>query len=180
MEFSGECKRLYDSLKETYNLSKFDKFLTVNPGETFNYTMDIFLLNTKIRVGNVWIKGNPEEIELYLVQRIHEEHKGVMKQILYLIICKAIQLNLPIRFMAVSNCSSKFCDPTTLYKYYNTIGFQRVNGKNDTPNSEKETIAYHTSVETLQHIINSLSPEDKTRKSRKSRKARRTRRTRKN
>jgi hypothetical protein len=83
-------------------------------------------------------------IEIGTVERLSDT-KGIIKDLLYIVACKAVDLNLPVQFKAEPrflkrNNISK--NTSRLYKYYNNMGFTRKN-KN----------YYNTSVINLKKMV---------------------------
>jgi hypothetical protein len=157
------CITKLEELKKTYTFDSLDPFFaleqrqTLYEGDVFNNELVIYTIEG-VEVGSIWLEVTLDEVYIHLLQRSSKQHKGIMKQILYLIICKAIQLNLPITFRAVpttSPSSKRVFEGNTpkgnLYSYYETIGFTPVNSTKATHN--RHSIEYHTSVNTLKGIV---------------------------
>jgi len=102
-------------------------------------------------IASIWLNVTDTAVDIELLQRLSKKHKGVVRELLYLIICKAIELDLPITFVAVPSC--RRCtpgivhNPEKLHKYYENIGFTPQN------TSARKVRTYHTSVDTLREIV---------------------------
>jgi hypothetical protein len=172
MDWSPVCTTTLNRLKETYTLDSLEPFFSLGPEDTLHTTeMNMFDKEMPILdkasgepIAGIWLEATPEEVSIELISRYSKHHKGVIRHILYLIICKAIQLNRPISFLASPNCKDSFshlfselnqCDK--LYTYYNTIGFTRKRAHEHSATSQP----YFTNVNTLKKIIHSWNPNSK-------------------
>ena len=148
------CKTIKESLETRYSLDGLDQFLGLKETSPTMEYINITHLESDDEIANVVLHINPHYLELGMLERIsaNPEHKGVVRKIIQLIICKAVELDLPIHFHASpgvgKNTKHVSQNKTKLYKYYNNLGFTRV--KNQEPGDD---IYYETSVETLKEIM---------------------------
>ena len=156
------CYRARENVKG-YTLDSLDPFFalekgqTLHDGEVFDNEMIIYYKDTE--VASIWLEVTEEDVYIHLLQRSskEQEHKGIIRKILYLIICKAIELELPITFRAVPETSTSTriygeAKPRgSLYTYYDRIGFTPANVTK--ANHKRSSINYHTSVNTLKKIV---------------------------
>jgi hypothetical protein len=159
------CTMKLEKLKEVYTLDSLDSFFSLEPGQTLHdgnvFDNEMSVYKGDEEVASIWLEVTEEDVYIHLLQRSSSEHRGIMRQLLYLIICKAIQLNLPITFRAVPSTSpsSKRVfegkPKGSLYSYYETIGFTPANSTR--ANHSRSSIEYHTSVNTLKKIIKEWS-----------------------
>lgn len=166
------CYRARENVKG-YTLDSLDPFFaldkgqTLHDGEVFDNEMIIYYKDTE--VASIWLEVTEEDVYIHLLQRSskEQEHKGIIRKILYLIICKAIELELPITFRAVPETSTSTriygeAKPRgSLYTYYDRIGFTPANVTK--ANHKRSSINYHTSVNTLKKIVerwSSASPAE--------------------
>jgi len=154
------CYRVRENVKG-YTLDSLNPFFalekgqTLHDGEVFDNEMIIYCKDTE--VASIWLEVTEEDVYIHLLQRSSKEHKGIIRKILYLIICKAIELELPITFRAVPETSTSTriygeSKPRgSLYTYYDRIGFTPANVTR--ANHKRSSINYHTSVNTLKKIV---------------------------
>jgi hypothetical protein len=179
------CREKLNTLKGEYTLDSLDTFFALEPGQTLHdgnvFDNEMIVYKGEEEVASIWLEVTEKDVYIHLLQRSSAEHRGIMKKILYLIICKAIQLNLPITFRAVPSTSpsSKRVfegkPKGSLYSYYETIGFTPANSTR--ANHSRSSIEYHTSVNTLKEIIKkwSASSEGGQRKAKAKRKTKKRR-----
>jgi hypothetical protein len=153
MEVSDRCAKIKERLS-MYTLDSLDPFLHLAKGGTLPSSFDSemkILDKDGENIASIWLKVTDSAVDIELLQRLSKKHKGVVRELLYLIICKAIDLDLPITFIAVPSCTR--CtpgivhNPEKLHKYYENIGFTAQN------TSARKVRTYHTSVDTLKKII---------------------------
>ena len=159
------CKTIKESLEARYSLAGLDEFLelkqTPHKITTISY-INITPIDSEEEIANIVLLITPFYLELGMLERISKnpEDKGVVRKVIELVICKAVDLDLPIHFHASpqvgKNINHVSQNKTRLYKYYNSLGFTRVNESGD-------DIYYETSVEKLKNII-----KKNTRKTRKA------------
>lgn len=155
----AKCISLIEQVQKTYSIDGLTDFLLIkapiNPSLSF-----INVYNDSEHIAQVGLTITSEYIEIGLAERIStdEKYKGIVKKIIQIVVCKAIELQLPVNFRATP---SKTRTMNKLYKYYNTIGFTRKNKNN---NGKNGSIYYNTSVRNLKKVVNSLR---KTRRGRK-------------
>jgi hypothetical protein len=151
------CNTIKESLETRYSLDGLDEFLELKQTAPTMAYINIKHKDSGEEIANVVLLITPHYIELGMLERISDnpEHKGVVRKIIQLVICKAVQLDLPIHFHASpavgKNTTHVSQNKTKLYKYYNNLGFTRVTQEGG------DDIYYETSVETLQNIIKSWS-----------------------
>jgi hypothetical protein len=160
MELSDRCTKIKEKLS-IYTLDSLDPFLHLEKGDTlpsdFDSEMKI-LDNSGEDIASIWLNVTDTAVDIELLQRLSKKHKGVVRELLYLIICKAIELDLPITFVAVPSC--RRCtpgivhNPEKLHKYYENIGFTPQN------TSARKVRTYHTSVDTLKEIVRRSPPAE--------------------
>ena len=107
-------------------------FINIFSGETHHASMMLLVTSQYIEIGTV--------------ERLSDT-KGIIKDLLYIVACKAVELNLPVQFKAEPgflkrNNISK--NTSRLYKYYNNMGFTRKN---------KNKNYYNTSVINLKKMV---------------------------
>ena len=97
-------------------------------------------------------------IYINLIKRNSKGHKGAIKEVLYLIICKAIEVNTSIYFIATPGRTE---NPEKLYDYYNKFGFTRSNTSLKTRVKQyfniPDYIKYNTRVNNLKKIVNKIN-----------------------
>jgi hypothetical protein len=152
------CKTIKESLEERYSLDGLDEFFqleqTTPKLNTISY-INIRHTESDDEIANVVLLITPYYIELGMLERISDnpEHKGVVRKVIQLVICKAVELDLPIHFHASpavgKNIKHVSQNKTKLYKYYNNLGFTRVNQEGG------DDVYYETTVETLKAIMKS-------------------------
>ena len=156
------CKSIKESLETRYSLAGLDEFIAhedTKPPKMFYINITYTDSEGTEEVANIAIFISSLFLDLGMLERIsaNPAHKGIVRKIIQLAICKAVQLNLPIHFKATPGVGkytkhvSK--NKTKLYKYYNNLGFTRV--KNQEPGDE---IYYETPVEKLKEIMASWAP----------------------
>ena len=162
------CKTIKESLEARYSLAGLDEFLELKQTTSTISYINITPIDSEEEIANIVLLITPYYLELGMLERISEnlEDKGVVRKVIQLVICKAVDLDLPIHFHASpqvgKNIKHVSQNKTRLYKYYNSLGFTRVNESGD-------DIYYETSVEKLKNIIKRNASN--TRKTRKTRKA---------
>ena len=153
-----KCISLIEQVQKTYSIDGLTEFLSIEaPVSPILSFINIY--DNSEHIAQVGLTLTSEYIEIGMAERIStdEKHKGIVKKIIQIIVCKGVELNLPINFRAMPD---KRRNVNKLYKYYNTIGFTRRNKNN---NGKGDSISYNTSVRNLKKIVNSLR---KTRKRR--------------
>jgi len=156
------CYRARDNVKG-YTLDSLEPFFALEKGQTLHdgdvFDNEMIIYSKDTEVASIWLEVTEEDVYIHLLQRSskEEEHKGIVRKILYLIICKAIELELPITFRAVpqTTTSSRIYGEAkprgSLYTYYDRIGFTPANVTR--ANHKRSSINYHTSVNTLKKIV---------------------------
>jgi hypothetical protein len=165
MDWPPQCDSIKERLIALYTLDALEPFLQLAQGQTLPSDFDSEMVLRDITndqpIASIWLEVTDKEVTIELLQRLSKGHKGVVKDVLYLIICKAIQLDLPITFTAVPSCKScapgivKKDDPEKLHQYYTSIGFT---AKETSSKKGSRIISYHTSVNTLRDIIAKWEP----------------------
>jgi hypothetical protein len=153
------CKSIKESLETRYSLAGLDEFIVHEDTKKPKMFYINITYTDSEEVANIAIFISSLFLDLGMLERIsaNPAHKGIVRKIIQLAICKAVQLNLPIHFKATPGVGkytkhvSK--NKTKLYKYYNNLGFTRV--KNQEPGDE---IYYETPVEKLKEIMASWAP----------------------
>lgn len=183
MDWPPQCETIKERLETLYSLDALEPFLQLTRGQTLPNEFDGEIVirerTSDDTVAGIWLEVSREEVTIHLLARYSKSHKGVVKDILYLIICKAIQLDLPITFIAVPSSKSvvpgmiKNAKPEKLHKYYTNIGFTQ---KETSSKKENRIITYHTSVNTLTEIIRRWQPAEGKGGRRKTRRTCNTRR----
>jgi hypothetical protein len=151
-ELSQEEKKItiqkYRNLLKLYTIEGLHEFL-VTPksnveGEYISFKITIREKATE--VGNIHLHMFNDRLELFEFARTSKEHKGVMTDILKLIIIKSIDFNLPLHFEARPHnyYGTMTGDPKKLYAYYNSLGFTKTSD-----NTSANHIEYITSPERL-------------------------------
>ena len=162
------CKTIKESLETRYSLAGLDEFLTFEPRANDVRAMPIYI-STKDsgeNIGNVILTVTGRYIEIGMLERLElypedRAHKGVIREVVKLVICRAVELGLPINLLAVPTAGKNLgVEPNRnrrkLYKYYNNLGFTRTVHNNKTVNNSTKTrISYNTNVPTLKKIIES-------------------------
>lgn len=155
------CYKARESVKG-YTLDSLEPFFALEPGQTLHdgevFDNEMIIYHGETEVASIWLEVTEEDVYIHLLQRSSKEqqHKGIVRKILYLIICKAIELGLPITFRAVPECTSSRIygeskPRSSLYTYYDRIGFTPANVTR--ANHKRSSINYHTSVNTLKKIV---------------------------
>ena len=155
------CERRRKNVKG-YNLESLEPFFALEPGHTLHdgevFDNEMIIYHGKTEVASIWLEVTEEDVYIHLLQRSSKEqqHKGIVRKILYLIICKAIKLELPITFRAVPETTTSARvygsgERGNLYSYYEKIGFTPTNVTR--ANHKRSSINYHTSVKTLKNIV---------------------------
>jgi hypothetical protein len=162
------CNTIKESLEARYSLAGLDDLLSFIPKEN-----DIKRINIYIRpkesgehIGNVILTVTGRFIEIGMLERFEQYaedrvHKGVIREIVKLIICRAVELGLPINFLAVPTAGKSLeleegnRNNKKLYKYYNNLGFTRSGNNRTINNSTKKRISYNTNLRTLKEIVKS-------------------------
>ena len=158
----GACYKARENVKG-YSLDSLEPFFALEPGQTLHdgevFDNEMIIYHEGTEVASIWLEVTEEDVYIHLLQRSSKalEHKGIVRKILYLIICKAIELELPITFRAVPETSTSSrvygeAKPrSSLYTYYDRIGFTPANVTR--ANHKRSSINYHTSVNTLKKIV---------------------------
>jgi len=140
------CKSLIEDLSK-YSINGLSEFLEADASIKL-YELEVYEGDTKH--ASIWVTITPRYIQIGTVER-HSEKRGIAAKLLKLIACKAIQLNVPVKFTAEPRFMKRnLTNGTKLFKYYNNLGFTRNSGSSD----------YNTSVNNLKKIV-------KTRKTRR-------------
>lgn len=151
------CNTIKESLEARYSLAGLEEFIrlkqTTPKLNTISY-INLTHIESNDEIANIVLLINPYYLELGMLERISDkpEHKGVVRKVIQLVICKAVELGLPIHFRASpqvgKNIKHVSQNKTKLFKYYNNIGFTRSGESGD-------DIYYETTVETLDNIMKS-------------------------
>ena len=160
------CKSIKESLDARYSLAGLDEFLTFKPTahDVKRITIYIRPKDSGEHIGNVVLTVTGRYIEIGMLERFElypedRAHKGVIREIVKLIICRAVELELPINFLAVPTAGKNLeveegnKNKRKLYKYYNNQGFTRTRNNRTINNSSKKRISYNTNIPTLKKII---------------------------
>jgi hypothetical protein len=148
-----------DFLSETFDFYKYKSYsFKINDINTNTNVglIDIYIYQIIDTTDNTIIKNS---IYISYINRYSNLHKGAIKDVLYLIICKGIEVNANINFEAVPGNTR---NREKLYAYYNKIGFKR------RPNTtlkkswveyfiEPDYIRYNTHVNNLKKIVNKIN-----------------------
>jgi len=168
-----KCQSINEELRMNYSLNGLDEFFSiesVNP--TYVKQIEITIRpkvdgKAKRLIGTIMLLVTSRYIEIGILERYepspnNHQHKGIIQKIIKLIICKAVELNLPITFIAVPATGKNEegrpninKNKTKLYRYYNNIGFTRKNNNRSVNNNKKNRIFYNTPHATLKEIVNS-------------------------
>ncbi len=116
-----------------YNISK-DDFKAL--GENVSYFIKVYSKDdNKIYGSIIFSLQEEDEKDVLYIKLVKSYMKGIGKDLLYLITCKALELGLPIAFGAQPSITNKFEPGTSeeiirkqeekLLKYYNHLGFMR-------------------------------------------------------
>lgn len=162
------CKRRRENVKG-YNLESLETFFALEPGQTLHdgevFDNEMIIYHGETEVASIWLEVTEEDVYIHLLQRSSKalEHKGIVRKILYLIICKAIELGLPITFRAVPETTTSARvygsgERGNLYSYYEKIGFTPANLTK--VNHKRSSINYKTSVKTLKNIVGRWAEAD--------------------
>ena len=162
------CDTIKESLKERYSLVGLDEFLTFEPGanDVKRIAIYINIKDSGEHIGNVILTVTGRYIEIGMLERFElypedRAHKGVIRKVVKLVICRAVELGLPVNLLAVPTAGKNLgAEPNRnrrkLYKYYNNLGFTRsVHNNKTVNNSSKSRISYNTNLPTLKKIIES-------------------------
>ena len=174
-----KCQSINESLRMNYSLNGLDEFFSiesVNPTYVKQIQIDIRPKvdgKAKRLIGTIMLLVTSRYIEIGILERYepspnNHQHKGIIQKIIKLIICKAVELNLPITFIAVPATGKNIEEgrpninnnKTKLYRYYNKIGFTRKNNNSSVNNNNKNRIFYNTPHATLKEIVNSWPPSE--------------------
>ena len=161
-ELNAAITELEKHMNETFNTEVRDD---IKDDINYNvFDLDISNRDDLLPIAFARINVNKHHVYISNIGRTNpsdNQHKGVIKKLLYIIVCKAIELNLDIDFFALPSCGTNHhkCNPSKLYKYYNNIGFTRKN-KREWMNLFKPTptnIVYSTKHKNLQKIVNNIN-----------------------
>jgi hypothetical protein len=163
-----DCKTIKESLEARYSLSGLEELFTFEPNPSDVKRIDIYIRTKDAgeHIGSVILTVTSRYIEIGMLERfeLYPEdlaHKGVIREVVKLVICRAVELGLPINLLAVPTAGKNMgAEPNRnrrkLYKYYNNLGFTRSVYNNKTVNnSTKSRISYNTNLPTLKKIIKS-------------------------
>jgi hypothetical protein len=162
------CDTIKESLKEKYSLVGLDEFLTFEPAanDVKRIAIYINIKDSGEHIGNVILTVTGRYIEIGMLERFElypedRAHKGLIRKVVKLVICRAVELGLPVNLLAVPTAGKNLgAEPNRnrrkLYKYYNNLGFTRsVHNNKTVNNSSKSRISYNTNLPTLKKIIES-------------------------
>ena len=180
-ELSQEEKRItiqkYINLLKLYTIEGLHEFL-VTPqvnGEGDGYIpFKITIREKATEVGNIHLRMFNDKLELFDFARTSEGHKGVMTDILKIIIIKSIDFNRPLHFEARPHNYYGIVpgDPKKLYAYYNSLGFTKTSH-----NNSANHILYKTNPDRLIQLSKTWIEEWRTKGGRRSRRSKRSKRT---
>jgi hypothetical protein len=163
------CKTIKESLEARYSLDGLDEFIThTDISKPKSFYLNILDKDSKEEVAFIVLFVSARHLGLEMLDRIsaNPDYKGVARDIIKLAICKAVELEIPIFFHASpgvgKNKTYVSKNKTKLYKYYNNIGFTRINQE------EGDDIYYHTTVEKLKEIMDSWNYADEGRATKRS------------
>lgn len=158
----ANCSILIDRLRERYSFNKdFEDFIKLNtiPSDQYtNFEIELLEKDTSTSVGTASLTLQHITHPTIYINHIsrakfsnsHNSNKGIMKDVMKLIACKALELNISVTFIANKSKNN------ALLKYYTRLGFRkrsRFLGFNDPKNDR-----YYTSPSSLRKIVNSLEP----------------------
>lgn len=164
------CSKLINLLKAKYTVTNLDEFLAAGTESNDPFQITISTKDdTELASISTNFEHAQKEIFVGYVARTNLENpasKGLGKALLYIVVCKAIQMGYKVVFAAAVN---------SLYPYYNSLGFKRssrVEGEYVTLPTEE---GFSTKI---QKTVNNLTASLKggTRSKRKHRKTRRQKR----
>jgi len=163
---------LIDDITSKYIIDDLDNFLSIASEDLEDledgrrtYSLNVYskeIPDKKICYASIILFNN--NITISLIQRFSKlpEHKGIIKNILNIIICKAHELKIDIDFYAMPSCGNihGYTNHDKLYEYYNSIGFKRKNTKKRTIFDKifynaPYAIRYHTTPANMNNIISS-------------------------
>jgi hypothetical protein len=159
MDQKEKCKRLRDIFRKEYKFlslynADFDAFFTSKTPDQKNFSIVPKGAKYEDRVAYILLSKLPTHVNIDIIERLSDTHKGILKKVLQLVICKAAELGLPVKFDAVPGNTNvkQNRSKSKLYKYYNAIGFTR---KNNSPgnNNAKSSVSYNTNVASLKKSI---------------------------
>ena len=138
---SFKSKNHGDDISLIYNLTKDDiKAL----GEDVNYEIKVYSEDNKLYGFIQFSLQNIDKKDTLHIDLVQSFSKGIGKDLLYLITCKALEFGIPISFGAQPSIKNKFEPGTSeetirkqeekLLQYYNHLGFMR---KGDEEYNEK-------------------------------------------
>jgi len=168
----GKCKKIIEKLINKYEIEVFyhEAMPTNKPSDFPTFfkrinTLDWTDINLHIydkddptiHIGYVRFQNKGTYLSIPVISRTSKntKHKGVIKQVLYLVICIGIKLGIPIEFDAIprfreSKGFNESSNNNKLYNYYEKIGFK--------PQSRLlSSRKYKTTPNNLEGIIHKLN-----------------------
>ena len=121
-----KCTSFIESFNK-YSITGLSDFLALQEPKIKQFYINVYSDNT--HHATMMLLVTPYYIEIGTVERL-SEIKGIIKDLLYIVACKAVDLNLPVQFKAETEFSKRnniSKNRSNLYKYYNTLGFTRKN-----------------------------------------------------
>ncbi len=162
---SNSCSLLINKLQLLYTFENLDEFLQWTPDKgEFHNQITINEKNSTSTIGRVHLRVSNNNIRIGLITRKtfhnfrNSYYKGLGKALLYIIVCKAIELGYTISFTSNPSNGNK------LEKYYESIGFtkKRENSRNflTMPTQENFNESIRVTTEELKNIsvIESYEP----------------------
>ena len=150
-----KCDKLIEKITTSYDLSDdFQDFLdyTIEEGRKSFY-IQVFIKDEEDQIASITLDIRPDEKAINIVAVIRDDrntanktHKGIGRNLVYLTVCKAIQLDFPVKFSA-----TPYSESDDLFKYYNALGFTRKG--NIRGAGRNRGLRYETSPEELKEII---------------------------
>lgn len=123
------CSKLIKILKETYTVEQLDEFLSAAQGQNdppyFQISISTKGTENQLATLVTSIEHDYRQIFIGDVRRtntLNATSKGLGEALLYIVVCKAIELGYTVAFAASG---------PELYPYYNSRGFQRNVGTSD-------------------------------------------------
>ena len=150
-----KCDKLIEKITSSYDLSDdFQDFLDyeIEDGDKF-FHLEVFTKDKKEKIAYITLGISPHEKAINILavvrdgrKKANKTHKGIGHTLVYLTVCKAIQLDYSLKFSA-----TPYSESDDLFKYYNTLGFTRKGNIRGT--GRNRGLQYETSPEELKQII---------------------------
>lgn len=144
------CSKLIKTLKETYTVEQLDEFLSAGQGQNDPpyFHIILFTKDGESELASLVTSIEHEDRQIFIgdVRRMNTYNplsKGLGEALLYIVICKAIELGYTVAFAASG---------PELYPYYNSRGFHRNKGTSDYTTTPTENNFHPRIEETLKKI----------------------------